>query len=198
MSSPLFDILGQALAGQNTDAIAKQLGLNSEQASSAISMAIPVLVNALNQNAATPGGLSALQNALTRDHDGSILDNIGGYLGGGVATAIGAKILSHVLGGQGTQVEDGISRAAGIDSATVAKLMALLAPLVLGALSRANTQTPPTTSVSDILNGAAGRMQQAGGGGVLAQILDQNHDGSAFDDVARIGVSVLGGLLRGR
>ena len=199
MSSPLFDILNQALGGQNTEAIGAQLGMDGSTTAKVISMAIPVLVSALNQNASTTGGLTSLQNALDRDHDGSVLDNIGGYLGGGVAAAIGAKVLGHVLGSNQSQVEAGIGRAAGIDAGTVAKVMAMLAPLVLGALSRANRQTPPTTNLNDILNSATGRMeQQAPSGGLLSQILDRNHDGSAFDDVAKIGASVLGGLLRGR
>ena len=200
MSSPLFEILGQALGGQNAQTIGAQLGLDGSQTAKVISMAIPVLVNSLSQNAATPDGLSALQGALDRDHDGSILDNIGGYLGGGMASAIGGPVLGHILGGDQEQVESGIGRATGIDAAMVSKVMAMLAPLVLGALSRANQQTPPSTNITDILSGATGHMQaQApGGGGLLSQILDRNHDGSAFDDIAQMGMSVLGSLMRGR
>jgi Bacterial protein of unknown function (DUF937) len=105
-----------------------------------------------------------------------------------------------VLGGKQADVQAGISKAAGIDAATVAQMMAMLAPLVLGALSRANKQTPPSTSVNDILTGATASLQQQapGGGSLLTRILDRDNDGSAFDDVARMGASVLGSLMRGR
>ena len=197
MSSPLFDILTNALGGQIIDKIGGQLGLDRTKTASAIGMLVPVLVSALGRNAATPGGLDALNNAVARDHDGSLLDNIGGYLSGGAGSGIGGKILSHVLGNDQAQIEEGVSRASGISAATVGKLLVMLAPILLGALGRANKQTPPTTNIDDILNSATGKMQASSGGGILSRILDRNGDGSAFDDVARIGASVLGGMLRG-
>jgi hypothetical protein len=32
----------------------------------------------------------------------------------------------------------------------------------------------------------------------LSQMLDQNHDGSAIDDIARLGMGMLGGMMRGK
>jgi hypothetical protein len=70
-----------------------------------MSMAIPILVSALNRNASSPTGRQSLENAINRDHDGGILDNIGGYLGGGGGGGIGggmgdlASIGASVLGG---------------------------------------------------------------------------------------------------
>lgn len=212
MASPLFEILGQALGGKNTENIGDQLGLDPAKAATAMSMAIPVLVSALNRNASATGGLQSLENALNRDHDGSVLDDLGGYLGGGGGTSggIGGKILGHILGGERDQVENGIGKASGIDPATIGKLLVMVAPLVLGALSRANRQTPPTTSVNDILTGATGQMQRqgpgnVGGGDILTQILggggpsaSSGQGGGGLGDLASIGASVLGGLLRGR
>lgn len=198
MSSPFFDILSQALGGGATRDISNQLGIEPSQAQSAISMAIPVLVSALQRNASTPGGLQSLENAINRDHDGSVLDDIGGYLGGGARGGVGGSILGHVLGGNQSNVQNGIGRATGLDPSAVGSLLSMLAPILMGALGRANQQTPPTTSINDILTGATSRLQPAQGGGILSQILDRNHDGSAFDDVAKMGMSVLGNLLGGR
>lgn len=205
MSSPLFEILGNALGGSNTDDISKQLGIEPSKAAIAMSIAIPLLVSALDRNASSSDGRQSLENALDRDHDGSILDNIGGHLGGSAGGGIGGSILGHILGGDRKQVESSIGRASGLDAATVGKLLVMLAPLILGALSRANQKTPPTTSINDILSGATGQMQQqsSGSGDILSQILGgggpgAGGQGGGMGDLASIGASVLGGLLRGR
>ena len=204
MSSPLFEILGQALGGSNTDDISNQLGIEPSKADAAMSMAIPILVSALNRNASSPTGRQSLENAINRDHDGGILDNIGGYLGGGGGGGIGGGILGHILGGDRKQVESSIGRASGLDAATVGKLLVMVAPLILAALSRANQKTPPTTSINDILSGATGQMQQSpGGGDILSQILggggpSGGGQGGGMGDLASIGASALGGLFRGR
>ncbi len=213
MSSPLFEILGQALGGGQTPRdIGAKLGIEPSQAATAMSMAIPVLVSALNRNAASPQGRSALEQALDRDHDGSVLDDLGGFLGAGGGTSsgggMGGAILGHILGSDRKQVENRIGQASGLDAATIGKLLVMVAPLVLAALSRANKQTPASTSITDILGGAAGQMGQAqgGGGDILSQILGsgapqggQESGGDAgLGGLASIGASVLGGLLRGR
>ena len=213
MSSPLFEILGQALGGGETPRdIGAKLGIEPSQAATAMSMAIPVLVSALNRNAASPQGRSSLENALDRDHDGSVLDDLGGFLGAGGGAGsgggMGGAILGHILGSDRKQVENRIGQASGLDAATIGKLLVMVAPLVLAALSRANKQTPASTSITDILSGAAGQMGQAqgGGGDILSQILGsgapQGGQSSGGDQglggLASIGASVLGGLLRGR
>ena len=86
---------------------------------------------------------TALFGALSRDHDGSLLDDIGGFLGGslgGAKAAAGAAILGHILGGKQGSVETGLSRASGLDGATIAKLLPLLAPIVMGVLGRLSRQ----------------------------------------------------------
>jgi len=64
-------------------------------------MALPVLMKAMERNAATPEGAQGLLGALNGKHDGSILDNLDGLFGGGVDEDVkvdGSKILGHVLG----------------------------------------------------------------------------------------------------
>ena len=58
-----------------------------------------MLVGALARNAQDPSKAGALSNALSRDHDGSVLDDVAGYLGRG-DDADGDGILGHVLGGK--------------------------------------------------------------------------------------------------
>lgn len=117
----------------------------------------------------------------------------GGLLGGG----IGAAILRHVLGGRQAGVEQGVGRATGLDAATVGQLLAILAPIVMGALGRARQGGG---GLDSILGGAQQEVQQQApaANDFLTQILDQNRDGSSLDDVARMGAGILGGLFGGR
>ena len=78
----------------------------------------------------------------------------------------------------------------------VGPLLAILAPIVMGAIGRAHQGSGGDTgSLAGMIWGTAQQMG-AGSGlmGILGSVLDRNHDGSAIDDVA----GMLGGLLGGR
>ena len=75
---------------------------------------LPILLAALNRNASNPAGAAALHGALERDHDGSILDNLGGFLGNAQAGP-GAGILKHVLGERQESTAQAVGAASGLD-----------------------------------------------------------------------------------
>lgn len=90
-------------------------------------------------------------------------------------------------------MQDNLSRATGLSSTQTNRLLAILAPILLGALSRGRTRG---ASLGDLLGGAQRQATQSGAGmDFVSQMLDANRDGSALDDVARIGTSLLGGLF---
>ncbi|MEL6843933.1 MAG: DUF937 domain-containing protein, partial [Bacteroidota bacterium] len=71
-----MDVLGQLMqqfSGGNLDNLSNQLGVEKSQVSSAIGAAIPMIMGAMAKNAQTPEGAQSLDNALAKDHDGSIL-----------------------------------------------------------------------------------------------------------------------------
>jgi hypothetical protein len=63
-----------------------------------------------------------LHRAPAQDHDGSILDNLTGFLGDAQAGP-GKGILRHVLGDRRRQVETGLSKTTGLDAGSVGKLL---------------------------------------------------------------------------
>ena len=89
----LMDILGDSLDDQTVGQIGRQIGVDPQTAQGAVSAAIPVIVAALARNASDPTGAEALHGALERDHDGSLLEDLGGFLGGGASSSIGGAIL---------------------------------------------------------------------------------------------------------
>jgi len=101
MSDLISSILSQ-FDDNSLQTISKQAGATPEQAKSALGDAIPILMNALARNNSSAVGAESLRNAIARDHDGSLLDNLGDFLNN-PAMANGAGILKHVLGGKKTK-----------------------------------------------------------------------------------------------
>ena len=135
----LMDLLTQTLGGDTTSKISRQVGADPGATNAAIAAALPILLSGLTRNASQPGGADALHNALAKDHDGSILDNLGSFLGNPQAGS-GAGILGHVLGGNQDTATNAISKTSGLDKQQVTALLVTLAPVVLGALGRMQRQ----------------------------------------------------------
>lgn len=172
--------------------ISQQLGVqNPQQAQTAIDGIMGTLLNAVTNNAATPEGQQSLEKALERDHDGSILDNLSGFLSGNFTpsnpkTANGAGILSHLFKGEEDNAAQSISQASGIDTAKIMKIMAMLAPVLLGMLGKARQQPQAEQSgggLLDMLTGATKSVnQQPTVQNVLTSILTGNKQGGGLKD----------------
>jgi hypothetical protein len=197
--SQLLDMVSQQLGGQNLTQISRQIGADEQSTQNAISMALPVLLGGLARNTAQPSGAASLDRALA-NHDGGLLDNLGGMLGSGALGTAGAGILGHILGQKRAPVEQGISTASGLKPQQVGRLLMLLAPVIMAALSRMKQQqNVDATTLPDVLrkerDEVARRNPTAGG---LAGMLDADGDGNIADDLARMAPGMLGGLFGGR
>lgn len=190
----LMDLLGATLNENTVKQIAGQLGASDTQVQSAIGMALPALLQGLQRNAANPQGAESLANALQRDHDGGILDDLMGFLGN-AQQGPGAGILRHVLGDQRAVVQQGIGQATGINPNQMGGLLEMLAPMVMGALGKTTRQEGTGVGgLFDLLGQATGQMQQQQpqAFNLVNMLLDQNRDGNVVDDVARM----LGNFLK--
>ena len=202
--SDLMSMLSQALGGGTVSQIARQIGTDESQASTAINAALPILLGALDRNTDQPGGAEALFGALTRDHDGGLLDDIGGFLGGslgGAKAAAGTAILGHILGRKQRSVETGLSRASGLDLGMIVKLLPILAPIVMGVIGRLSRQQElDADGVSGYLTGERERAQktQPDAMAVLGNLLDSDNDGEVVDDIVKLGGGLLGSFLSQR
>ncbi|MBS1797931.1 MAG: DUF937 domain-containing protein [Acidobacteria bacterium] len=199
----LQDLLGQEQGGQAVDQISQTVGAEPSLVNSAIQMALPALINGLANNASTPSGAQSLNNALEQ-HDGGILDNLGGLgglagmiLGGGQPASPqlnAGGILGHILGGSQGNVTQQISNQSGLGAGQVAQILMLLAPLVMGYLARQKQQNNlDADGLSAMLGNQQQQIQQAPQGGFLTNLLDSDHDGSAMDDIASIAFKYMTG-----
>lgn len=206
----LQDLLGQEQGTQAVDQISQSVGVDNSMVNSAIQVALPALLNGLANNASTPDGADSLNSALEQ-HDGGVLDNIGGLagmiFGGSTDTtpppqADAGGILGHILGsGQGAVAQD-VSQKTGLGMGQVAQILMILAPIVMGYLGRQKQQqNVGADGIGGLLGGLLGGSQQPAaprstGNAILdmaSNMLDSDHDGSAMDDIASMAMKYVSG-----
>lgn len=202
MANTMLDDILDQLSGGGMTQIQRQTGLAPADASRAVAGALPAILAGLAGNSAkSPSQAASLASALDRNHDGSVLDDLAGFLGGGGAAADGGNILGHVFGQRRSAVESNVGRASGIDPATMAKVMAMLAPVVMGMLGKAKSAHGlDSDGVSSMLGQERSRLQQRSPSGMdaLGRMLDADGDGSFLDDLAQGGGGLLGSLFKTR
>lgn len=207
--SGILDLLNSEAGRQIVMGVSQETKQPADKTASVLQMALPVLMGAMKKNASTPEGAAGLLGALNSNHDGSILDNLGGLFGGGVNEEVkqdGMGILGHVLGGSQGNVANALSKKSGMDSQSVMNILQIAAPIILGYLGKQkqqqNVQSPD--ALGGLLGGllGSGRKQQKQQS-LIESILDGDNDGSIIDDLAGMVLnsgkkkSGLGGLLGG-
>ena len=187
----ITQMIMQQLGGSASQKIAQRFGISESTANTAIQMAVPLLVTALARKASQPQEAQNLHQAVANDHDGSIFDNLMGYLGN-PQSANGAGILGHVFGSQQPAIQNNLAQATGMDQSSAGGLLETLAPLVMGSLGQAQQQNGLDASgLSNYLNVQQQEAQATAPGAMsmLSSMLDQNKDGSSMDDLQRMAAS---------
>lgn len=206
--SGILDVLNTDLGKTIISGIAGQTGQNENKTGSVLSMALPVLMQAMKNNTSTPQGAKGLLGALNSNHDGGILDNLGGLFGGGVDSNVlddGGKILGHILGGKQQNVQNVLSQKSGMDEGAVGQILKVAAPILMGILGKQARQQNVNNSsgIENLLGGLIGGSSAQQEQSFLESMLDADGDGSIVDDVAGMVLggnkkkSGLGGLLGG-
>ena len=173
-----------------------QLGADEGTVNNAIAAALTMLLSGLARNSANLQGADALSSALARDHDGSILDDLAGFVGSGNAGA-GPNILGHIFGGKTDAMASVLGKASGMDAGSAASLLAMLAPLVMGALGRTQRQGGlDSDGLANVLGNERTRLEQSSSGlSGLVRMFDFDGDGQIMDNIEQI-AGALGSLLR--
>ena len=189
----MIDELMGAMGGEGLGALGGLLGGADEDATKGVlGAALPAIIGAMANNASKPGGADSLLGALQKDHDGSILDNLGGFLGQ-PNTADGDGILGHVFGNSRPQVEQNIAQKSGLDLGTVMKFLPVIAPILMGFLGKMTRQN--NLDAGALTNSLQQEKQAAEASGFdfgsILGMLDSDRDGDVKDDVMKMGSSWL-------
>jgi hypothetical protein len=207
MSNQLFDIIKSQLSDQVVEQLNVQIGNpNKNQMMLATDGIINTLIGALAKNASTKEGSSSLNNALERDHDGSLLDNLLGVFTGNTQAndrqVDGLGIIMHLLGNQTTGAVDMITKMSGLDRNKTARLLIMIAPIVLAALGKVKKQNSmDTNSIQNLLTDTVQTQHQNQGNptmNLITKFLDKDNDGNVTEEIASIGMKMLGNLLKKR
>lgn len=200
-----MNLLQGTLSESMVEQLSKQVGgADKEKTAAAASGIIATLTGALAKNAQTTEGAASLNNALERDHDGSILNDVIGMLsnqqsqGANNSMLNGAGILKHVLGNQQGGVVEMISKMSGLESDKTGSLMTMLAPVIMGALGKTKReQGLDMAGIASLLSGTVSAEKQKNPTmNLITSFLDKNNDGSIVDDVARMGMNMFSNFLK--
>ncbi len=206
--SGLVDLLNSPIGKSLISGASAKAGESESKTADVLSMALPILMGAMKKNVQTPEGASGLMGALSGKHNGSILDSLGDLMGNGGpddnVLQDGAGILGHLLGGKQPAVENAISSKSGVDAGSVAQILKVAAPILMGVLGKQTREN--NVNDGNGMNALLGSMlggQPKENQSLITTLLDADGDGSILDDVAGMVLGAnkrkggLGGLLGG-
>ena len=185
------------LQGQDLGQLAEQVGGNEGQVKNGVMAALPAMLTALSKNTGTEKGAQELNNALETKHDGSILNNLSGYLSN-PDLKDGAGILNHLFGSQTSNVANAVSQSSGLDSNGSMKMLQMLAPILMGMLGQQKKQNNlDAEGIGNLTSMLASNFgSEAGASGIMeavTNLLDANKDGNVMDDIMGMVGKLFGG-----
>ena len=193
----LIDLLTGNTGNQVAQEAENKFGISKSQIIALLAVATPLVISYLKNKSQDAKEAEALNNALEKDHDGSILSNPSQALN---RQAEGNSILDHIFGGNKATVENQLSQNTGISMDKIGPILATLAPVIMGYIgqqkqaSNVNSGGGLSDLLGGILGGSSQQAQQSDNplGNILSSVLGgaQQSSGGGLGDI--IG-SVLGG-----
>ncbi|MDQ3022183.1 MAG: DUF937 domain-containing protein [Bacteroidota bacterium] len=164
--SDLFNNLLSSLGGEETTKkIGSSLNIDPNIIQQAIPILAPMILGGLKRQSEENGGQERVDHILNKYGDPGVLDNVDGLVDKMSGQDNFDSNLGGLLGNSGSQITDVLSKKFNLDGSTAAKIIPMIAPLIMGYLTKSRNSNP---------EGSSG----------FASFLDQNGDGSIIDDVA--------------
>lgn len=142
-------LAGELMSGSSVKQVAKAAGVNEKQAENLMGNAIPLLVQAMSDNAGTKVGAESLYEALGQHSNGlSAAEQLDR-----ADLEDGDKIIGKILGDNKQGVTEALAKQAGVTKGNSAKILALLAPVILSLIStETNTNNTSSGGLSSLLS----------------------------------------------
>lgn len=194
----LIDLLTGNTSNQVAEQAENKFGISRNQIIALLAVAAPLIISYLRNKSQDANEAEALNNALDKDHDGSILNDASQLE---ARQAEGGSILDHIFGGQKNTVENQLSQNTGISIDKIGPILAMLAPVIMGYIGKEKQQNNVGAGgLGDLLGGilgSASNQAQAQQSNPLNDILgsvlgggQQQSSGNPLNDILG---SVLGG-----
>lgn len=216
----LIDLLTGNTSNQVAEQAENKFGISRNQIIALLAVAAPLVISYLRNKSQDAKEAEALNNALDKDHDGSILDDASQAE---ARQAEGGSILDHVFGGQKSNVENQLSQNTGISIDKIGPILAMLAPVIMGYIGKEKqqnnvgagglgdllggilgnasnqAQAQQSNPLNDILGSVLGGGQAQSGGNPLNDILGSVLGGGGQQQQQGGGLgSILGNILGGK
>ena len=164
MATNLVTLVMQYLTPDLIGRIATALGLNRNNAQTAIGAAVPALLAGFSGVAVQPGGAQKLVDA-ARQQTGT-LANFANMIGGQGQTSFvekGTQMLSSLFGGQSqTALAGAVGKFAGLGQGASGSLLGMLAPVVMGTIAQQQgTRSLDASGVANLLTAEKDHIAQA-------------------------------------
>ena len=154
----LIDLITGNAGNQVAEQAENKFGISKGQIIALLAVAAPLIISYLKNKAQDANEAEALNNALDKDHDGSILNNPAAAL---ERQQEGGSILDHIFGGQKATVENQLSQNTGISMDKIGPILAMLAPVIMGYIGQQKQANGVNAGgLGDLLGGILGGAQQ--------------------------------------
>lgn len=155
--------------------IAKQAGINLDDAGSIIGKLAPILMGGAKSNLQSDKDSGNLIKKIESDNYAEMFDKPEEALQQGNLKDMGNDILAELTGSKenSREVAKHVEEETGVSSSIIKSVLPMLAPMIIGALTK---QSAPSVTNSNT-------SQSSGLEGILSNLIDQDNDGSMIDDV---------------
>ncbi|OWK99507.1 hypothetical protein AP75_00770 [Kaistella haifensis DSM 19056] len=196
----LIDLITGNAGNQVATQAENKFGISKNQIIALLAVASPLVISYLRKKSQEdPNEAEALNNALDKDHDGSILGDPSQVE---ARQQEGGSILDHIFGGQKATVENQLSQNTGISIDKIGPILAMLAPVIMGYIGKQKQSNGVTSGggLGDLLGGILGGAQsqaQAEPSNPLNDILGSVLGGSQANNSGNPLNDILGSVLGG-
>lgn len=194
----LIDLLTGNTGNQVAEKAENKFGISKNQIIALLAVATPLVISYLRNKSLDNKEAEALNSALEKDHDGSILDDTSQLE---ARQSEGGSILSHIFGNEKSTVENQLSQNTGISIDKIGPILAMLAPVIMGYIGKEKQQNNVGAGglgdlLGGILGGAQTQAQQQQSNplnDILGSVLGGGQSQSSGNPLNDILGSVLGG-----
>nr|WP_314495439.1 DUF937 domain-containing protein [uncultured Chryseobacterium sp.] len=153
----LIDLLTGNTGNQVAEQAENKFGISKNQIIALLAVATPLIISYLRNKSQDAKEAEALNSALDKDHDGSILEDPSQLDN---RQEEGGSILSHIFGNQKNNVENQLSQNTGISIDKIGPVLAMLAPVIMGYIGKEKQQSNVGSGgLGDLLGGILGGAQ---------------------------------------
>lgn len=153
----LLDLLTGNTGNQVAEQAENKFGVSKTQILALLAVAAPLVISYLRNKSQDAKEAESLNNALDKDHDGSILDDVSQA---DARQGEGGSILSHIFGNDKSAVENNLSQNTGISMDKIGPILAMLAPVIMGYIGKEKQQNNVGAGgIGDLLGGILGNAQ---------------------------------------